>query len=158
MNTKPSLLLLALSVVFLNSCTTTGVFEKNVPIPGHNWESSFQPIIEFDLNDTSSTYGVYVVLRHTNEYNFNNLWVKASVKEPGSTEWKSQQYDLLLANNEKGWLGTGMDDIFEHRVLVQPKTRFLKSGKYQYRFQQIMREDPLQHVLNIGLRIEKVHE
>ncbi len=152
---RPFVLLLIISQL-LNSCTTTNVFEKNVPIPGHKWESSFQPKIEFDITDTTSTYNVYMVLRHTNEYNYNNLWVKSSVKEPGSTEWKTGQYDLLLANNDKGWLGTGMDDIFEHRILIQPQTKFKKSGKYEYSIQQIMREDPLLDVLNIGLRIEKV--
>ncbi len=140
----------------LYSCTRTGVFEKNVPIPAHEWQSAYEPKIEFDLNDTTAVYNVYIVLRHNNEYAYNNLWVKAKVKEPGSQEWKSQQYELPLANNNKGWLGTGMDDIFEHRILIQPQTRFTKAGKYEYMVQQIMRDDPLLHVFNVGLRIEKV--
>ena len=148
--------LLLIIILSLNSCTTTGVFEKNVPIPRHQWESSYQPVIDFDLSDTTSTYKVFIVLRHTNKYGYNNLWVKAKVKEPGSQEWKMQQYDLLLAANDKGWLGTGMDDIFEHRILIQPATKFIKAGKYEYSLQQIMREDPLPNVLNVGLRIEKV--
>ena len=155
--TNSSLITLALFSILLHSCTTTGVFEKNVPIPGHKWEGSYQPMIDFDLKDTTTTYNVYIVLRHTNEYSYNNLWVKAKVKEPGSQEWKSQQYDLLLANNDKGWLGTGMDDIFEHRILIQPETKFVKAGQYEYSIQQIMRDDPLPNVLNIGLRIEKAH-
>ena len=132
------------------------MFERNVPIPDHKWEGDFQPVIDFDLSDTTSTYKVYIVLRHNNKFSYNNLWVKAKVKEPGSQEWKSQQYDLLLATNDKGWLGSGMDDIFEHRILIQPQTRFVKPGKYEYSIQQIMREDPLPNVLNVGLRIEKV--
>jgi len=153
---KLVLSLLLIITLGMYSCIRTGVFEKNVDIPRHEWESSYQPSIQFDLNDTSSTYRVYIVLRHTNQYKYNNLWVKASVKEPGSKDWKSQQYDLLLANNEKGWLGTGMDDIFEHRILIQPETRFVKPGKYEYTVQQVMRDDPLPYVMNIGLRIEKV--
>lgn len=77
------------------------------------------------------------------------------VKEPGSQQWKIGQYDLLLATNDKGWLGTGMDDIFENRILVQQQTKFLKPGKYEYSVQQIMREDPLPEIMNVGLRIEK---
>ena len=49
-----------------------------------------------------------------------------------------------------------MDDIFEHRIrITQTPFRFQKAGEYQFRLQQIMREDPLQHVLNVGLRVEK---
>jgi len=141
------------SIVSFSACTTTGVFEKNIPIPNHKWESNFQPIIDFDITDTTSSYNIYIVLRHTNKYSYNNIWVKAMVKGPGSDQWKSQQLDLLLATNDKGWLGSGMDDIFEHRVLVQQQT--LKAGRYQYSIQQIMREDPLPEVMNVGLRIEK---
>ncbi|HKP31305.1 MAG TPA: hypothetical protein VJT83_01190, partial [Chitinophagaceae bacterium] len=79
----------------------------------------------------------------------------ATVKEPGNEKSQSQQFDLLLANDSKGWLGEGMDDIFEHRILIQPQTKFRKAGKYQMTLQQIMRQDPLEHVLNIGLRVEK---
>src|SRR6266480_3015242 len=146
-----------LSLFILVSCNTLDVFEKDLPVPGHRWESNFQPSIEFEINDTSSFYNVYIVLRHTNEYRYNNVWIKASVKEPGSPDLKSRQYDLLLANNNKGWLCSGMDDIFDHRILIQPQTKFNKSGKYQFTLQQIMREDPLPHVMNVGLRIEKVH-
>jgi hypothetical protein len=32
----------------------------------------------------------------------------------------------------------------------------LKKGEYSFTLQQIMREDPLQHVLNAGIRIVKI--
>jgi gliding motility-associated lipoprotein GldH len=66
------------------------------------------------------------------------------------------QYDLPLASNEKGWLGSAMDDIYEQRVLIQPQTKFKKPGDYHFTLQEIMREDPLKHVLNVGIRVEKV--
>jgi hypothetical protein len=47
-----------------------------------------------------------------------------------------------------------MDDIYEHRIqLGAPQT--LKAGTYIFTVEQIMREDPLEHVLDVGLRIEK---
>jgi len=156
MNRLPfSISLLFFIIISLVSCTTVGVFEKNVAIPNHQWQSEFQPVINFDITDTSATYNVYIVMRHTNKYGFNNIWVRAKVKEPGSQQWKTGQYDLTLADNNRGWLGSGMDDIFEHRILVQQQTKFLRTGNYEYSIQQIMREDPLPEVMNIGLRIEK---
>jgi gliding motility-associated lipoprotein GldH len=75
---------------------------------------------------------------------------------PGDTIHK-QRLDLRLATDEKGWLGSGMDDIYEHRILItRTPQRLLKSGLYKFRFEQIMREDPLQHVMNVGVRVEKV--
>ncbi|PWT70199.1 MAG: hypothetical protein C5B59_21070 [Bacteroidetes bacterium] len=143
--------------LLLTSCDlNTGVFEKNVAIPGHQWESSFKPEITFDVQDTTALYNVYLVLRHTDAYNFNNIWIRATVQEPGSAEAKNQQYDLALATNQSGWLGTAMDDIYETRLLIQPQTKFRKTGEYHFTIEQLMREDPLKNVLNAGIRVEKI--
>jgi gliding motility-associated lipoprotein GldH len=73
---------------------------------------------------------------------------------PGDTVQKIQ-YELPLANKDK-WLGTAMGDVYEHRVLLTPHPIYFKrSGEYIYKIEQVMREDPLPHVLNVGLRIEK---
>lgn len=130
-------------------------FESSVVIPGQEWKSSFKPAINFDITDTVSLYNVYIVLRHKNAYGFNNIWIRASVQEPLDTAVKSRQYDLKLANDDTGWLGKGMDDIFEHRILIQERTRFVRSGQYRFTLEHIMRKDPLPEVMNVGLRIEK---
>jgi gliding motility-associated lipoprotein GldH len=69
----------------------------------------------------------------------------------------AEKYDLTLATNEKGWLGSGMDDIYEHRIPLKATSWaiFKKPGNYTFTLEQIMREDPLNNVLAVGLRIEK---
>ena len=139
------------------SCTlNTGVFEKNVPIEKQVWPASFVPDIAFDIQDTASLYNIFIVLRHTDAYNYNNLYLRAAVRMPGDAKPKTGDYDLILATNDKGWLGTAMDDIYESRLLIQPRTRFTATGVYHFAIQQLMREDPLQHVLSVGLRVEKI--
>ncbi len=140
---------------FASCHLTTGVFEKDIAIPHQQWESRFKPEISFNISDTLSLYNIYLVLRHTDAYNYNNIWINATVNEPGSPASKTGRYDLTLATNDQGWLGSAMDDIYEHRVLIQPQTRFRKPGAYHFTLEQIMREDPLKHVLNVGIRVEK---
>ena len=141
---------------YLSSCEKIDVFEKSIALKNHEWAGSSKPSLTFKIEDTLSLYHLYVVLRHTDAYNYNNLWMNIYTKSPGDSIRK-QQLDLRLADNQKGWLGSGMDDIFEHRILItrQP-IKLKKAGEYQFAFEQTMREDPLQHVLNIGLRIERV--
>jgi gliding motility-associated lipoprotein GldH len=146
----------AFSGLLFAACTlNTDVFEKNVAIPGQQWESSFHPEIRFRIEDTASLYNIYLVIRHSEAYHFNNIWIQATVRQPGETASRSQRYDLALATNEKGWMGTAMDDIYEQRILLQPQTKFRMAGEYVFSVEQAMREDPLQHVLNIGVRVEK---
>ncbi|MES1221869.1 MAG: gliding motility lipoprotein GldH [Bacteroidota bacterium] len=153
---KKFFLFLAFCCLHFASCIPSiDVFEKDVTIPKQQWESSFKPQIVFTIQDTVSLYNVYMVIRHSDAYNYNNIWVKATVKQPGDNTVKSEQYDLRLATNDKGWLGSAMDDIYEQRILIQPQTKFTRPGNYEFTIEQVMREDPLQHVLNVGLRVEK---
>ncbi len=147
-----SYFILLASILF--SCTTIDIFEKSVAIPGHEWKSSYRPTFEFNITDTTTTYNVFLVFRHTEKYNFNNIFINLYVKGPGMDSTIKIQQDVLLATNEKGWLGTGMDDVYEHRSTLAARQP-LKAGTYTFTIEQIMREDPLQEVLNVGLRLEK---
>jgi gliding motility-associated lipoprotein GldH len=156
---KLFLFVLAACSLQLVACTLpTDVFEKDVAVPGQQWASSFKPRIDFIIKDqdTAWLYNVYLVIRHSDAFNYNNIWIKGTVLEPGNPNPRTQRYDLTLATNDKGWLGSGMDDIYEHRLLIQPQTKFSKPGTYSFTLEQIMREDPLKHVLNVGVRVEKV--
>jgi len=155
---KRSLLILSAIMVFSGCNWTTGVFEKNQDFKGHEWASSVKPDIAFEISDTLSLYNIYIVLRHSDAYHFNNIFIRATVKEPGELKGRTGDYDLQLATNGKGWIGTAMDDIYETRLLIQPKTRFGKAGIYHIILEQLMREDPLKNVLSAGLRVEKAQE
>lgn len=147
---------LSVFVACLSCNLSTGVFEKSVQLPGQEWPAAIKADIPFDLTDTASLYNIYIVLRHTDAYHFNNMFVRMSVWEPGGAKPATGDYDLTLASNEKGWNGSAMDDLYDSRILIQPNTRFRKKGTYLIRLEQVMREDPLKSVLSVGLRVEKM--
>lgn len=137
----------------LAGCASIDLYEKSVAIPNHEWQRTFQPSFNFTIKDTSAPYKIFLVLRHTEKYNFNNIYVNLYVKGPGQDSTQKIQRDITLATAEKGWLATGMDDIYEQRQLLFEQN--LRAGDYHFTIEQIMREDPLHHVLNAGLRLEK---
>jgi gliding motility-associated lipoprotein GldH len=147
---------LSLIVIFflITACTKLDVFEKNVTIPNHEWSSAFKPEIVFEITDTLSAYNIFAVVRHSDAYRYKNIWLNVYTQAPGDTTNK-QQLDLQLATDDKGWLGSGMDDIYEHRILITGKPVALRAGTYRFRLENIMREDPLEHVFNVGIRVEK---
>jgi gliding motility-associated lipoprotein GldH len=143
-------------LLLTSSCETINLFEKSVSIPGRAWDYSFKPEINFDIQDTSSYYQIYFLIRHTDAYGFNNIWIKANSRQPGDSSFNSQRFDCPLATNDR-WTGSAMDDIYEHRILLynQP-VKFRRSGTYTVQLEQVMRENPLRHVLNAGIRVEKM--
>ncbi|MEO6612684.1 MAG: gliding motility lipoprotein GldH [Chitinophagaceae bacterium] len=138
----------------VTSCSPIDLYEKSVAIPGHAWKSSYKPSFSFTIKDTSSPYQLFLVLRHNDKYNYNNIYINLGIQLPGSDSIRIIRKDLTLATNEKGWLGNGMDDIYEHRIKFG-EPEFFKAGNYTFTIQQIMREDPLENVFNVGLRLEK---
>ena len=140
--------------LLLISCTTSDLYEKHVSLANHEWKNDYKPVFDFTIKDTTSLYKVFFVLRHTEKYRYNNIWINLYSQPPGDTLHKAQ-YELQLATNDKGWLATGLGDIYEHRKELTRPVR-LKAGTYKLILENIMREDPLQHVLNVGIRIEKI--
>jgi len=129
------------------------LYEKTVAVPGHAWQSSFRPGFEFIITDSTTTYNIFLVLRHNEKYNFNNIYINLHITAPGEDTATIVRRDLEVATNE-GWKGTGMDDIYEVRLPLAEKFP-LKTGKYKFAVEQIMREDPLDNVLNVGVRLER---
>jgi gliding motility-associated lipoprotein GldH len=152
------LTILLIASLLLGSCARTDLFEKNIALPSHKWEYAFKPTISFNITDTVAYYYIFLVVRHTDAYHFNNLWVKMKSTAPGDSISSTQQFDLPLAT-QTGWTGTGMDDIYEHRILLyrQP-VKFLRQGEYSVTLEQVMRENPLEEILNVGIRLEKVKQ
>jgi gliding motility-associated lipoprotein GldH len=149
---------LLLLINLFGSCHYPGYSEKNVSVPRQAWASSFQPAFTFEITDTLSLYRLYVVLRHTDAYPYKNIWIDITSTLPGEKP-VTERRNLMLATDDQGWLGKGMDDLYEHRILLnQQPAKFRKSGTYTYTLHHLMREDPLPHLMNIGMRVEKVSE
>lgn len=150
-----TILLPLLVIVFAVGCRQLNVYEQLHPFPNHEWASGDSCVFTFRITDTAARYHIYAILRHEDAYHYNNIWMEVGTRAPGDT-LKKQSVMLTLGDNTKGWLGVGMDDVFDHRVLITRNPIPLVAGEYTFTLKQIMREDPLQKVLQAGIRVEKI--
>ena len=150
-----------LPVIFLLSyisCKQIDLYEKNTVIPKYQWQSNFTATGSFIIADTLRPYNLYLVIRHTDSYRFNNIWLNIGLQIPGDS-MQFQKLDLQLGNDANGWEGTGMNDIWELRKLLYAQPRhFNKTGVYHFSIAQIMRENPLYNIMSAGLRVEQIKE
>ena len=148
-----------IAVVFLMmsffSCKQMEVYEKNEVIPEASWHRNFPVTGKFIIPDTIATYNIYLIFRHTDGYKYNNIWLNMGLQVPGDS-MQYQKLELTLGNDATGWEGTGLNDIWEVRKQINSQPmRFKKSGEYNYSISQIMRDEPLNHVMSAGLRVQK---
>jgi gliding motility-associated lipoprotein GldH len=152
---KPGSIIIAFILSCFISCTpSNGVYERMAFFPKHEWSSKQKESFDFEVTDTAASYRMYLVLRHTDAYNWSNIWLTIEIKAPDTSYIIKRPFDL--ADNQK-WFGTVVDDIVDQRIPFNQNNSPvpLKKGKYTFTLQQVMREDPLQHVLNAGIRVEK---
>ncbi|MBP6431808.1 MAG: gliding motility lipoprotein GldH [Ferruginibacter sp.] len=141
----------------LSSCKQLDVFEKNTPIPKYSWASNYVAKGDLSIADTTSAYNLYIVLRHTDAYKYNNIWLNIEINN-GTDSLINQKIDIGLATDATGWEGVGMNDIRELRKKITPMPfKFKKVGNYSYQIKQVMRDNPLNNIMSVGIRFEKVN-
>ncbi|MEJ7626657.1 MAG: gliding motility lipoprotein GldH [Ferruginibacter sp.] len=153
---KRSFCICILITMFTISCRQKiDVFEKNTSITGSDWNKNVKANGSFIITDTLSSYNIYIVLRHTDSYQYNNIWLNVGFKSPGDSMY-FQKVNLTLGDDANGWEGSGMNDIWEVRKILNNRPRrFIKNGLYEFSIAHIMREEPLKGVMSAGMRIEK---
>ncbi len=146
--------LLFFSIASCRGWDTLRVYEKNMEIPGYSWNDRFTPSFDVAVPDSSSYYNLYIIIRHTDSYRYSNLWLLITSTYPGQSP-KTSRVELPLADQDGRWLGVSMDDVVSQRVPILQQSSFSRPGLYHFSLVQDMRQNPLPHVMSIGLRLEK---
>jgi gliding motility-associated lipoprotein GldH len=141
-------------LISIAACQTIPLSEQNTIHPDHQWHSAKPEKYLFNITDTNQLYKIIFVIRHHNAYHYKNIWIELN-HSSASAQAKTATFNLNLANDQKGWLGTGMDDIYDQRIPLYSKPIKLKYGMHSFTIKHTMREDPLQNILSTGIRIEK---
>lgn len=147
------LTLFFLILLILGGCSQNKIFEDNYDIPQQKWEYNQKANFEVAIADTAQRYDVYLNLRHTEAYPYKNLWIIIHTTFPdGKTQ--DRRVEVPLADSKGKWFGKGRS-VINQQIQIQSNAIFPQIGKYQFAIEQNMRTNPLDHVLSVGIAIEK---
>jgi gliding motility-associated lipoprotein GldH len=153
---------LVLSCFLILGCDSNAVYDiyKSVPNQWHK-----DTIVNFKLSapDTTSNYNLFVNVRNTNDYKFNNLFLIVELNYPnGKTLKDTLEYKMAKPNGEL--LGTGFSDIKENKLWYKGfdvPFKFTEEGDYNVSIQHAMREngrvngvENLEGITDVGFRVE----
>ena len=147
--------IVAFSLICLSSsCDKSRVFEEYKKIPDNSWFINNKISFEVNIQDTINPDNIYVDVRNSGSYQFSNLFIFLTTYLPDNSVAKDT-LECTLADPSGKWLGSGLGDLWDNKILFKKNFRFQHSGKYRFEMVQGMRVNPLNLISDVGLRIEK---
>lgn len=145
--------------LFFSSCQEMNLntFFKKTHINKQLWKGEEPLTFDIKLEDISYPYYISMYFLHDDNYPYSNLWFELSVyEENDSIPFKSQRFEVNLADKMGEWYGSGTKDLVEHRIPIGFKKplEFTFPGKYRFEVKHLMRTDPLPMV-SAGILLEK---
>lgn len=147
-------------ISILISCDSKRLFEENVEFKDRTWKISEPAQLEFTIQDTASRYNLYLDVRNSIDYPYARLFTNYLLNDSVGTELSKKMISEYLFDQKTGEPSgnSGLGDVYDHQFSIEQNFKFSKQGKYKARFEQFMRQDTLQGILAIGLRVEKVEK
>lgn len=153
----PFKLVVCFLLLSLLGCDKNTVFNENRDFPNAKWAIENECKFGFLIENPNQPYNVYYNVRNNLTYPYYNLFVTRTLLDATGKKIDEKMDELVLADEKTGKpIGTGLGDIFDHKILILKGYKFPKKGTYQIKIKQFMRQNPLPDVLSFGLTIEKV--
>ncbi len=147
-----------LIILSLSSCLIQPQSESISMITNQTWKS--QDPISINLSfekDSSAPYQIYFTIKHTDDFHYKNIWIRLYIENIDLKSQDSLMYELPLATDQQGWLGTEFDKVILHKILLNVQPYYFLKGHYKISVKQWMRENPLENVISVGLLFKKIN-
>ena len=136
-------ILLFFLVVGFVSCQNENKKEVYHSFNNNTWNTDSIVSFEFDIIDTTSSHDLYLMVRHTTNFKFQNLFL--------FTNFENQQDTLELFLSEKSgrWLGKGFGEIKELKIRIKENVNVKENQDQIFSVEQAMRYEDLEKIINL---------
>jgi len=136
-------ILLFFLVVGFVSCQNENKKEVYHSFNNNTWNTDSIVSFELDNIDTTSSHDLYLMVRHTTNFKFQNLFL--------FTNFENQQDTLELFLSEKSgrWLGKGFGEIKELKIRIKENVNFKENQDQIFSVEQAMRYEDLEKIINL---------
>jgi gliding motility-associated lipoprotein GldH len=156
-----SAILFLLITFILVSCDSNTVVSETQSLPGH-WDRNDTIGFTMPQLDSLQKYNVFLHVRNTNEYRFNNLFLIVSMNFPhGKTVVDTLEY--RMANADGSWLGQGIGNVKENKLWYKERVSFFEEGNYNITITHAVRNNgdvegvtKLEGITDVGYSIEAI--
>lgn len=151
---KNSLLSL-FSACLLTACNEHTVYHSYQSLLGEGWGKSDTLSFLIPITDSvPTTLRLFVEVRNGIEYPYHDLHLFISQNLQDSTVWRTDTIAFRLADSTGRWMGHGWGSIYQSETFIKSILPS-HSGNYTIKVVNGMKDEKLQGLRDVGIRIEK---
>ena len=131
-------LFFSFSCILIVSCSKEDILFELKNTKG-SWHKDSIVAFNFEAQDTINSYDMFLHVRNTEEYKYNNLYVITSLYYPkGKVEVDTLEY--YMAYPDGRLMGEGMGSLKYNKLWYKEGYRFTEPGDYKVEIRHAMRE------------------
>ena len=143
------------SACLLTACNENTVYHSYQSLPDEGWEKSDTLSFQIPITDSiPTTLRLFAEVRNRIEYPYHDLHLFISQNLQDSTVWRTDTFVFSLADSTGRWTGHGWGSIYQSETFIKSVLP-LRSGNYTIKVINGMKDEKLQGLSDVGIRIEK---
>lgn len=136
-------ILLFFLVIGFVSCQNENKKEVYHSFNNNTWNTDSIVSFELDNIDTTSSHDLYLMVRHTTNFKFQNLFLFTNFEN------KQDTLELFLSEKSGRWLGKGFGEIKELKIRIKENVNFKENQDQIFSVEQAMRHEDLEKIINL---------
>lgn len=140
--------------LLLTACQRDIASSAHQDLPEQGWAMTDTVYLALGVQDTTQTYDLALMLRHTGQYTYQNLWFfihSCDSLSPVSCD----TVPACLADDRGRWLGTRAGRYYSGYVFVKHGLVFPQAGTYTFALVHGMRDSVIYGIADVGLELRK---
>lgn len=139
-----------LSLFLFYACGHSSIYQTSTSLANSQWPASSLLDFSFQVKDETCAYDIYLLVKNTPDYPYQNLYVTYYLEDGTHKELKN--YALFDVKTGKP-LGKGWRKSKRHEFLLTTGRQFPQPGFYTLRLAHFMRTDHLSGLQTIGIKV-----
>lgn len=149
-------LLCVIGAAMIGACNeNTVVYHSYQSLPLEGWAKGDTLTFYIPVTDSvPSELNLFAEVRNRSNYPYQNLYLFINENLQDSTVWRTDTLSICLADSTGRWMGNGWGSIYQSAAFVKT-VRPLHPGNYTIRVVNGMKDEKLNGLNDIGIRMEK---
>lgn len=144
-------------IAFCFSCENKEEYHSFHEIKSIEWSKDNVLVFEIDSSmiDAGVPYDITLDLVYNSNYPYRNIWFYIQNNLESDSLLITEALQYFVCDEYGKWYGSGFGSLYQLPLAYKNTVVFKEKRNYDFKIQQGMRDEPLQGIDKVGLRIEK---